>query len=187
MTQASTDLPESLQRLEYLLTQAVGGAESLSALDGYLAGVLASPDPISRREWWPGWLVDAGDAELDRAVAARFAEIEAELAAGRYAPLYDVDDQTGEIDWPQWLAGFEQAMQLRFALWDELLRHPFQDVLGEAATRLATALLMAQPGFGPDDSASEADWAAFDAERQQVPRNLAIATMLLYQAAHRRS
>ncbi len=188
MALQTTDLTSSLTRLESLLG-AVDDAMALSELDGFLCGVLVSPDPIALDEWWPlsflsdgRGVVDTGRQELASLIRQRLAAMERELADGRYAPLYEVDDETGEVAWPLWLAGFEQAMQLRFEAWDDLLRHPFQDVRGEAATRLATALLLAQPNFGPDDTASDADWADYDAAITAAPENLAIAAMLFYQA-----
>lgn len=193
MPLASTDLPDTLARLEDLLDAVGEGDMSLSELDGYLCGILASPQPIGRAEWWPpAWL--AGErvailqgerAELAALIDARFATIREELAGGVYAPLFEVDDETGAIAWEIWLAGFEQAMQLRFDAWDSVLRHPYQDVLGEASSRLATALLLAQPGFGPDDTAGDEDWAEYDAAQAATPENLAIAAMLFYQAHQR--
>ncbi len=190
MPLSSRDLSERLLRLEHLLGSVDDRAMLLSELDGFLCGVLISPDPIPFDEWWPlPWLTDGrssvliGDRQkLAGLIRERLAIIESELAAGAYAPLYDVDDETGEIAWQIWLSGFEQAMQLRFDAWDALLRHPYQDVVGEAATRLGTALLLAQPGFGPDDTATEADWAEYDAALSATPENLAIAAMLLFQA-----
>ena len=189
MTLASTDLSQRLMRLEDLLGE-VDGAMVLSELDGFLCGVLISPDPIPLDEWWPfSWLTDGrssvltGDRqELAGLIRERLAAIEAELSAGAYAPLYDIDDETGDIAWHIWLSGLEQAMQLRFDAWDALLRHPYQDVVGEASTRLGTALLLAQPDFGPDDTATEADWAEYDAALTATPENLAVAAMLLFQA-----
>lgn len=182
---SATDLTDQLQRLETLLGEAGEEAMALSELDGYLCGVLITPDDIGLDEWWPAWLEQASP-ELAGLVELRFAAIEAELAEGAYAPLYDVDEATGSIDWPLWLAGFEQAMQMRFDLWDGLLRHPFEDVVGEAMSRLGLALLLAQPGYGPDDTASEQDWADYDRALQEMPENLAIAAMLLFQANRRR-
>ncbi|MHA6298495.1 UPF0149 family protein [Devosia sp. CAU 1758] len=188
MALQTTDLSTSLTRLEILLGE-VDDAMLLSELDGFLCGVLVSPDPIGLDEWWPlsflsdgRGVIDANRQELAALIQNRLAAMERELADGRFSPLYEVDEASGDIAWPLWLSGFEQAMQLRFDAWDELLRHPFQDVRGEAATRLATALLLAQPGFGPDDTASDADWAGYDASIKAIPENLAIAAMLFYQA-----
>ncbi len=185
MTLTATDLDGQLERLETLLAEAGEEAMLLSELDGYLCAVLVTADDIPLDEWWPTWL-ETASPELVRLVELRYAAIEQELGAGSYAPLYDVDEQSGAIAWQVWLAGFEQGMQLRFDLWDGLLRHPFQDVVGEAMGRLALALLFAQPGYGPDDTATEKDWADYDEALAKVPEHLAVAAMLLYQANLRR-
>jgi len=188
MTNPITDLPESLVRLEDLLAEVGDDAMLLSELDGFLCGLAVGPEPIARSEWWPfEWLADErGEArpqaaELDSLISARFAEIERELEAGEYAPLYEIDDETDEVVWEVWLAGFQQAMSLRFDYWDELMRDTSEDMRGEIAMRLASAMMLASPDNLPDDTAGEEEWAEYDEAMEAMPENLAIAAMLLYQ------
>src|SRR5690606_6854826 len=134
MTSELTDLPQSLHRLEELLADAGPDAMLLAELDGFLCGLVVSPEPVARDEWWPfDWLADergelrSGNEELAALIEARVAETEAELAADNYAPLFEVDEETEEIIWQVWISGFQQAMLLRFDAWDALLRDTESD------------------------------------------------------------
>ncbi|RYE56783.1 MAG: YecA family protein [Hyphomicrobiales bacterium] len=191
MTSELTDLPESLVRLDDLLTGAGEDAMLLSELDGFLCCLAVGPEPIARSEWWPfEWLADergmlkAGNEELDNLIAARLAEIEGELDQGQYAPLYEVDEETDEVVWEAWMAGFQQAMLLRFDFWDELLRDTEDDVRGEAAMLLASGLMLSSPDNLPDDTAGDEEWAEYDEAMEAMPEHLAVAAMLLYQLHH---
>lgn len=186
MTSELFDLPESLLRLEDLLAEASDEAMLLSELDGFLCGVLVSPGPIALDEWWPfSWLADergnvaAGNEELASLIMARFAELESELATDQYAPLYEVDEETDRVVWEIWLAGFQQAMQLRFDFWEELLRDTSDDARGEVAMRLASAMLLANPDNLPDDTAGEEEWADYDEAVAAMPENLAAVASIL--------
>lgn len=188
MTSELTDLPESLVRLEDLLAEAGDDAMLLSELDGFLCCLAVGPEPIARDEWWPfDWLADErgeakpGAAEMETLVVARLAEIESELAAGEYAPLYEVDEETDEVVWQVWIAGFQQAMLLRFDYWDELLRDTGEDARGEAAMLLASGLMLSSPDTRPDDTAGEEEWAEYDEVMEAMPENLAVAAVLLHQ------
>lgn len=187
------DLPESLLRLDTLLAQAGDEAMLLTELDGFLCGLAVSPSPIDASEWWPfDWLADErgmvkpGNEELQSLIFARQAEIEAELAADQYAPLYEVDEESEDIVWEAWLAGFQQAMFLRFDAWEELLRETGDGDRGEAAMGLATGLMVAQPENIPDDTATEEDWAEYDEMREAMPEILAQVAVLLHRL-HKRN
>jgi uncharacterized protein len=187
MTSEITDLPDSLLRLDDLLAEAGDEAMLLPELDGFLCGLAVSPEPIALDEWWPfEWLADergvvaTGHEELATLIQARLGEIERELATEEYAPLYEVDEESDEIIWEVWLAGFQQAMQLRFDFWDELLRDTEDSVRGEAAQRLASALMLASPETQPDDTAGEEEWAEYDEAVAAMPENLAVLAMLLH-------
>lgn len=188
MTSELTDLPESLVRLEDLLAEAGDEAMLLSELDGFLCCLAVGPEPIAKGEWWPfDWLADErgepkpGTAELETLIVARLSEIEAELRANEYAPLYEVDEETDEVVWQVWMAGFQQAMLLRFDYWDELLRDTGEDTRGEAAMLLASGLMLSSPDTRPDDTAGEEEWAEYDEVMEAMPENLAIAAVLLHQ------
>ncbi|SFV36484.1 yecA family protein [Devosia crocina] len=188
-----SDLSDSLLRLETLLGEAGEDAMLLTELDGFLCAIVVSPEPIAREEWWPfDWLADErgqlkpGHEELETLVMARLAQIEQELAADEFAPLYEVDDEEEEVVWEAWLAGFQQAMLLRFEAWDELLRDTESQERGDAAMGLASALMLAQPDSGPDETAGEEEWADHDEMVEAMPGLLAHTASLLYEL-HRKS
>jgi uncharacterized protein len=182
-----TELPEALQRLEEVLEGGDDEAMLLTELDGFLCAIVVSPSPVVKHEYWPfDWAADDRGVlkplyrGLEALVDARLAEIEAELAAGEYGPLYEVDDDTDEIIWQAWVSGFQQAMVLRFDAWDALLRDTDNDARGEAAVGLATALMLSDPDYHPDDTASEEDWAQYDATLEAMPEIIAQTAVLLY-------
>jgi uncharacterized protein len=188
MTPELTDLPQSLQRLEELLAEAGPDAMLLPELDGFLCGLVVSPEPISRDEWWPfEWLADergelrSGNDELASLIEARLAETEQELANDNYAPLFEVDEETEEVIWQVWISGFQQAMLLRFDAWDALLRDTESaGERGEAALGLATALMLSSPDAGPDDTAGEEEWAEYDEMMEAMPMVIAGFAGLAY-------
>src|SRR5690606_27192602 len=152
MTSDFTDLSESLLRLDEVLTAGGDEAMLLTELDGYLCAVAVSPTPVDKSEYWPfDWAADdrgvdkPGFEELEGLIDLRLAEIERELAAGQYGPLFEVDEDSDEILWQAWIAGFQQAMLLRFDAWDALLRDTGDGPRGEAAMGLATGLMLADP------------------------------------------
>ncbi|MCW5722160.1 MAG: YecA family protein [Devosia sp.] len=189
MTAELTDLPASLLRLDELLAEAGDEAMLLSELDGFLCGLAVSPEPIARDEWWPlEWLSDergelrSGAEELASLIEARHAEIEQELAEDRYAPLFEVDDESEAVIWEAWVAGFQQAMILRFEAWDALLRDTESGGdRGEAAMGLASALMMASPDVGPEETAGEEEWAEYEEMIEDMPAIIASTATLLFQ------
>jgi len=188
-----SDLSDSLLRLETLLDEAGEDSMLLTELDGFLCAIVVSPEPIAREEWWPfDWLADErgqikpGNQELETMIMARLAQIEEELAADQFAPLYEVDDEEEEVVWEAWLAGFQQGMLLRFEAWDALLRDTSHETRGDAAMGLATALMLAQPDNQPDETAGEDEWAQYDEAIEAMPGVLAQVAGLLYQL-HRKS
>ncbi|MBJ3784785.1 UPF0149 family protein [Devosia sediminis] len=187
MSSDFSELPESLLRLDDVLAEAGDEAMLLTELDGFLCAIAVSPTPVAKDEYWPfDWAADErgvlrpGFDELEALVDARLADIERELAAGEYGPLYEVDDDTDEIVWQAWISGFQEAMLLRFDAWDELLRDTGDDPRGEAAMGLATGLMLADPANHPDDTASDEDWAQYDEAMEAMPEILAQVAVLLY-------
>jgi len=193
MTSEFSELPESLMRLDDVLAEGGDDAMLLTELDGFLCGIAVSPTPVAKDEYWPfDWAADErgvikpGYKDLETLVEARLVDIERELAEGEYGPLYEVDDDTDEIIWQAWVAGFQQAMLLRFDAWDELLRDTADGDRGEAAMGLATGLMLSDPSNHPDDTASDEDWAQYDATVAAMPEILAQVAVLLYRL-HRQS
>lgn len=181
------DLPQSLLRLEEMLDAGDDQAMLLTELDGFLCAVSVGPLPVARHEFWPlDWAADERGVlkpayrGLDALVDARLEAIAQELAAGEYGPLYEVDEETDEVVWQAWLSGFQQAMLLRFDAWDTLLRDTSDSVRGQAAMALASALMLSDPANHPDDTASDADWADYDATIAAMPEILAQMAVLLF-------
>lgn len=187
MTEDFAELPPPLQRLDDILADAGDEAMLLTELDGFLCALVVSPSPISKGEYWPfEWAANQrslpapGFEDLEALVEARLASIEDELSKGAYGPLFEVDEETDDIIWQAWMFGFQQAMLLRFDAWDELLRHTGEDARGEAAMGLATGLMLVEPANHPDDTASDEDWAQYDAAMEAMPQILAQVAVLLY-------
>lgn len=187
MPENFAELPEHLQRLDDMLAQADDEAFLLTELDGFLCAIAVSPSPVARSDYLPfDWAADErgvlkpGLEELEALAEIRLAEIEQELANGAYSPLFEVDDETGDVLWQAWLAGFQQAMHYRFEAWDALLRETEDEDLGEAAMGLASALMLADPDTVPDESAGDEEWAEFDEMHETMPMILAQTAVLLY-------
>jgi uncharacterized protein len=100
---------------------------TLSELNGYLTGILASKSLISPSEWLPGIWSDDGASTLPEVVAVE-ATIQAVMAhynntaalingGGWIEPIYEEDVNSGETLWEPWVDGFVRAMQLREAEW----------------------------------------------------------------------
>lgn len=187
MEQEYAELSPSLLRLEQLLDEVGEQSMLLSELDGFLCCLAVGPEPIANGEWWPfDWLTDergvlrSGSEEIAALIETRLAEINAELAADTYAPLFEVDEESDDIIWEVWIAGFQQAMLLRFEAWDDLLRDTESDIRGEAAMGLASALMLAQPDTRPDDTAGDEEWAEFDEMHENMPMVIARTAVLLH-------
>lgn len=134
MTQAQTMTEEAFEELEELLTSDEVPAETmnLEMLDGYLAGVLASPTPLDAEDWLPAvWSADEESASfasataMQRALGLVFGYYNEMLAsvgeeegweAFCYAPEEDGD---GPLLGEDWISGFEQAFELWPEDWDE--------------------------------------------------------------------
>ncbi|UJW85156.1 UPF0149 family protein [Devosia sp. SL43] len=149
------DLDPDLMRLDRMLDALGDDAMVLGQLDGYLCGIIVSPQEIDEAEWLPGVfgveVTNTGDAamlgvdmaELSQLILARRDAITAELAADRYQPLYDVDGD--DVLWEIWLDGFEQAMGLRLRSWEKLLQSHKESRAQEAAFGITDLLAVSDP------------------------------------------
>ena len=102
----------------------------LSEVDGFLAGIAVSPEPVAFEEWLPAILnlhpEQKVEAFLDPDDAKSFVDlllkcfntIVDEIAAGRYLPIIDVDTRNREMVWQLWIGGFARAMEFRPGSWD---------------------------------------------------------------------
>ena len=160
------ELDPDLTRLEAMLGALGDEAMVLGQLDGYLCGIAVSPEVIDEAEWLPDVFgrdgASAGDAamlgvdiaELTDLVLSRHAAIEAELAEGRYQPLYDIDGE--DILWEIWMDGFESAMALRLDAWDRLLRSHKESRAQEAAFGITDLLGASDPRLSEAELADPA-------------------------------
>jgi len=126
--------PRYLRRLEQELLALDEDAMLLEQLDGFIAGLLVCPELIKPNEWLPAvWGSEDGNEtavdsldQLNRVfglVMEHYNGIARTLIErpDRYAPLFAVDERNDDILWELWIEGFEQAVQLRPAAWQQLL------------------------------------------------------------------
>ena len=155
------ELPDSLERLDTLLL-AIDDEEAmlLGELDGYLVGVLVSPEPIAEDEWLPAIFAEvlpealaaAGSIdEFNTLIRARHAEIAGELAEDHYQPLYEVDETDQSMIWELWTQGFERAMGLRIPAWQKLLQSQQESIAQESIFTILDMLDLAHADPKPED------------------------------------
>ncbi len=125
-------LPSRFRRLDDALADLpVDEPMLLTELDGFLTGVLLSPEPIPQAEWLQSiWGIDDGSGPpfedpLDvqwfvDAITARCNEIVRDLGRGKAQPIFDIDERNGDVLWELWIDGFAEAMALRPEGWTAL-------------------------------------------------------------------
>ena len=167
-----SDVPEDLDRLNELLDAIPLECEGMTIgeLDGYVAGLIVSPEPVLPAEWLPTvWGGENGFAELDgadeiaAAVLDHYNRIARELAEepDAYAPVMEVDRADGDLLWGPWINGFERAMRLRAEAWDAIA---FGDD-DEAAASVGMILAMNAFDHGESELTEE--------EEDEIDRNRA--------------
>jgi uncharacterized protein len=127
----------------------------LSELDGFLTGVVVSPEPIMPSEWlveiW-GEEDDPDFSDMDEAqtvlglIMRRYNQISQTLERGpdAFSPVF-WEDADGEPDPIDWVNGFVHAMALRASAWQPLASDP------EAGVLLMPIVLISSMGEeGPD-------------------------------------
>jgi uncharacterized protein len=167
-----------LRRLDNALAELAEDGDSMliSELDGFLAGLIVAPDPISPIEWLPlVWSSDgtaapfADEREAQWYVAQVMEHHEAIERAlnkgpGRYSPFFEMEGPGGDILWEMWIEAFEAAMRLRPESWAQLAVDGDEDV-AEAVGGLITLAEIAS------DSS--------DLERDDIDALTAAAPMLI--------
>ena len=121
--------PAYLDTLDRLLLDQPD-AMLVSQLDGFLTGIVVSPDLITPGQWIPLiWAGDQGDGKPEFETAAKFqaaldlimthyhAILQSLQYPGDYAPLLEVDTHSNETMWEMWIDGFAQAMVLAPGGW----------------------------------------------------------------------
>lgn len=148
-------LPSRLRRLDDALADLpLDEPMLLTELDGFLTGILVSPDLIMPGEWLKiVWGSDDGgvapfDDPLDvqwfaDAVMARYNEIARDLGRGKPQPILDVDERNGDVLWELWIDGFSEAMNMRPESWAALANGDDLDA-ADAMSRLSMLITIAR-------------------------------------------
>ena len=158
-----SDPDPNLDRLQDLLDAIPAERDGMTVaeLDGYVAALIVCPDMILPSEWLPGvWgkdheFADAAAAEATiAAVMEHYNRTAKELAERpeEYAPILEIDPNSGETLWEPWIDGFERAMRLRPDAWEEI-------VLGEdeeAAASVSMVIALSNFYYGRSEMTEEA-------------------------------
>jgi uncharacterized protein len=131
ISRSQDDEDPDLAELGALLTsdRARPGCLSLSALDGFLAAVLAGPERVSPEEWLPMVWGEGEPAWADRdeawrvfdAIRARHDQVDRQLEEDpdAYAPIFRTLHD-GTVTAADWARGFLMGVDLRPSRWDAL-------------------------------------------------------------------
>lgn len=157
----------------------------LTELDGFLTGILVSPDVIMPGEWMQTvWGTDdSGVAPFEDpldvqwfadAVMARHDEIVRDLGRGRLQPIFDVDERNGDVLWEAWIDGFAEAMELRPESWAAMTQGEDAGLV-DAVSRLTTLIAVAR-------NESELDSREINALEDRAPSDIAEDVVRLHAA-----
>lgn len=122
-------MTDYLDELDDILLNQFDDGMLLSELDGYLTGLIVSPDLVPPSRWLkPIWgdapppFEDAASLQhfLDLVMEHHNALLESLNAPGGYEPILDSDPRMGEILWEMWIDGFAAAMKLAPAGWNRI-------------------------------------------------------------------
>jgi uncharacterized protein len=186
---------ELVEELDRLLAVHPAGEDApcLGYLDGALAGLLLSPDPIEPDEWLPKLQAGPDVQFPDPADGERFAAMlrlrQVEMAALMiegglaFMPIYDYDEKDNPL-WQLWLAGFLGSMKLRMAAWEPLFEPDDEDLA--AAVMGLMSLAAGLPG--PADKLPEGDADALDEIAEladEAPMLLPYFVETIYRRRHR--
>ena len=159
-----TEIDHDLQRLQDLLEFIPPEYDPMcvAQLDGYFAALIVCPDMIPPSEWLPRiWgeeyaFADAAEAEATvAAVMLHYNRIVRELAdcPEEYAPVLEIDPDTGEPLWDLWIDGFERAMRLRPDVWEEIALSGDEEASGSVNMILALSEIL----YGRSELTEEAE------------------------------
>lgn len=187
------DLPELAIRVDDAL-EGLGenAAMVLSELNGYLCGILTSPEVIPEDEWlreiWDseddaGPFASPADAAAFRALVREYKKsIEDELSGDSFEPIFDIDAETDEVIWEIWAIGFSRAMDLRIDSWSAYLENG-EDEVSESLMNLMGLVAIADPEEDAEE-VSEEDLAEV---HEAAPDIIPYAVMALYHGGERGS
>ena len=165
-----SDLDAYLEELDQLLLDQGDDWMLLTQLDGFLAGILVSPDTVQPGTWLKHiWAGDDGEGTPNFAdmadfqhilalVMRHYSDIQAALnQPGSYEPLFDVDTRNDDILWEMWIEGFFKAVTLAPVGWRRIAA---SDVAGCKAALAGLAKLNAIANRASRLSRSKQDqWA----------------------------
>ncbi|MFM8802257.1 MAG: UPF0149 family protein, partial [Tagaea sp.] len=167
-------LPPRLRKLEKELLRLGDGAMLVEEFDGFVAGLLVCPEMIAPSEWLPKvWSSADGDEPtfegLEHVNRLLGPLMEHYNAVARtlidrpesYAPLFPVDEVTGEVIWECWIEGFEKAVALRPNAWVPLR------VADESARRAYAGLWTLIDAMRRDERLSKTEIDALIANGQE--------------------
>lgn len=119
------DPPSYLDELDQLLLDQSDDCMLLTQLDGFLTGILVSPEMISPGRWLKHtWAGEDGEGEPDfedvaglqhfiDLIMLHYNEIRASLdQPGMFEPVLETDTRNGDVLWEMWIDGFVRAMEL---------------------------------------------------------------------------
>jgi uncharacterized protein len=118
-----------LDELDALLLNQSDDGMLLSELDGFLTGIIVSPDLINPSAWFkPIWGRDTPKFDDEQSlqhffnlVMRHYNEILSSLDhPGEYEPIFEVDTRTNETLWELWIEGFSKAMKLAPRGWNRI-------------------------------------------------------------------
>jgi uncharacterized protein len=151
-------------RLEKALLALNEEAMLVDEFDGFVAGLLLCPELIKPGEWL-SHVWGAGEGKepvfenLDHvnAVLALVMEHYNDVAAtlferpDRYAPLFAVDPNSGEILWECWIEGFEKAVKLRPHAWRGCLDADRETAAAMSGLLMLADVARADPRFSEEE------------------------------------
>ena len=119
------DVGEDAGRLTAMLEALDGEALTVSAVDGYLTGLVLLREHVPVSEWMAHvWSKDARlesvrEEALESALIGHYNGMAQKLASGEgtYGPLLQENPSTGEVSWDEWILGFASAAALHPAAW----------------------------------------------------------------------
>ncbi len=183
------ELPEVALRMDEAL-EAIGqefDPMMLSELNGFLCGIITSPEEISPEEWireiWASEDSDGAgpfkNAEETRrfteCVMAYYASIAEELDTSEFQPIFDIDPEEGDVVWELWAMGFGRAIALRPDAWDKYLQEDDDTI--DATMHLLGLVAIAGPEEDSDVELTEDDIAEI---QEAAPDIIPHAVMTLF-------
>ncbi|MFS0851411.1 UPF0149 family protein [Novosphingobium panipatense] len=128
-----SELASYLDELDQLLLDQGEDWILLTQLDGYLAGILVSPDLVPPGVWLKHiWAGDDGAGlphfekmedfqHIIDLIMRHYNDVLASLAQpGCYEPLFDIDTRNNDVLWELWVEGFMKAMDLAPDGWERI-------------------------------------------------------------------